>query len=262
MIVVRTSAQLSFFVKPSINLKSDVSSSQPFEFSDYSLNPSPFYHYDNIAVHSLFRGLDLGLTLGAVSKSKKYIYEVGFCGDETQSGYRLHRFLTNESFYYQSNVKYIYGRSFPRIFCQSSIRLKEFSTKSNLYLLFGVSISKKHSTVLGTPIGEVGETVKVDDKTFLERESALYVMSLNNQFIHLGLTSEIHSKKSYLFDINLFYNHGFKMMSQVITSLTLYDEVNYQKIHYNSYSNGSGIYLQFARKFQVYPLRPNKKKGI
>ena len=94
MLVVQSNAQLTFFVRPAINLKADVSSSESFGFSDYVMDNSPYYEYDNIAFHSFFHGLEIGLSGGFKTKTNRYMLEFGVSGDETQSGYKLNHFIT------------------------------------------------------------------------------------------------------------------------------------------------------------------------
>ena len=268
MIVVPSTAQLSFFVRPSINLKADVSSTDAFGFSDYVMDVSPYYKYDNIAFHSFFHGLDLSFSGGFKTKSKRYMLELGVSGDETQAGYKLNHFRaiagSTHDVYFGSNVSYLYGRAFPRIFIQNSFRLKEFKNHSSLNLLLGFGFSLKHNDVQNIPLGEISETVKVDENVYVERESALYVLSLKNYFVHFGFSSEIHINNKYLFDASLFYSHGFREMSVVVTHLTTYNDSNskFTDRMYQSISRGSGLYLQFSRQLQVYPWKKKNKEGV
>ncbi|GEM_PF-5457123 len=265
ILVVQLNAQLTFFVRPAINLKADVSSTDAFEFRDYVMDVSPYYKYDNIAFHSFFHGLDLSFSAGFKSKSKRYMLELGVSGDETQSGYKLNHFRaipsSTHDVYFGSNVVYIYGRSFPRIFIQNSFRLKEFKNHSNLNLLLGFGFSSKNNDVLNISLGEIKETVKVEDNVYVERKSALYVLSLNNYFVHFGFSSEIHFKNKYLFDASLFYSHGFKEMSVVVTNLVTYNDANSTAVDrvYQSVSRGSGLYIQFSRQLQAYPWKKKNK---
>lgn len=262
LIIGQFKAQLSFFVKPTVNFKSCVSSTAPFIYSTYSQNPSSYFHYHNMNfTKNIFNSLDLGFTVGCKTKSEKLIFELGFSTDQTQSGMYFHNMMKNEStdYYYENMISYRNGTAFPRIYAQSSVRLKEFKNKSSFFLIGGFSYAyKKHYN--GGPQLILESNDQVDQNTNLYRITTLSVMSLNNFLVHFGLSSDIYYKNKYLFDVSLFYNHGFRIMSQVNTFITIYDDQNSKKYLYQSFSKGSGIYLQLARKIQFYPRKIKKDK--
>ncbi len=260
-LIFQTHAQLSFFVKPTVNFKSCVSSTQPFLYSGYSINPSPYYHYSNMNLtKNIFNSLDLGFTIGAKTKKGNLIFELGLSGDQTQSGFTFHEMMKNGyvNYYYDDMILYRHGRAFPRTYFRTSLKLKEFNNKSTIYLIGGFDYAYKKNHATG-PLLILESNAQVDEKTYLYRYSATSVMSLQNFFVHFGLSSEIHVKDNYLFDVSIFYNHGFRQMTQVNTRINIYDDVSSKQYLYSSYSKGSGIYLQLARKFQIYPRK--QKKG-
>jgi len=263
MTFAQLNAQMSFFIRPLVNFKADVSSSKGLGFSDYVMDVSNYYKYDNIAIHPLFNGLDIGVAAGIVSKSGKYIFEIGLNGDETQSGYIMHVIKTNENdlSFYQSELSDISGRAFPKIIIQNSLRLRKFKNQSNLNLLFGLGYGYKKEHMLGH-FNYFSDHAQVDNNTYLEVESDLAVFTLQNYFLHFGLSSELHFKNKYFFDVNVFYSHGFREMSVVSTKVTIHDDLSSKAMNYYSRSKGSGFYLQISRKFQVYPWTKKIKEGI
>lgn len=258
--------QPNFFVRPIMNFKADVSSSESLEFSDYVMDVSPYYKYDNIAFHSFFHGLDIGLSTGFKTQSKKYSFELGICGDETQSGFRLNYFIKQpnmnspEDIYAGSNTETIFGRAFLRYFFQNTIQLKEFGNKSNINLLFGVGFSRKKNELLNIPVITSTNSVQVADNIYLDRKSSLYVLTFNNYFFHFGLSSSIYKKKKYLFDVALFYNHGLREMSVVTSKLIEKDLMNSTASNrlYSSVSKGSGLYFQISRQINFNFFQKNK----
>lgn len=262
LIVVQLNAQLSFYIKPVIDFKIDVSSAKAFGFSDKILNTNPYYSYDNMAFRNPFHGLSLGAMFGAKTKNGKYNFEIGLCNDETQSGFKVTTNSFNGTYNYQSSFGVIDGRSFTRVAFQGAAKLYQFKNKSNVSFIVGFSFSPRQSTFQNHVLNQDGFTTRVGENTFMDYSSSLYIGNMKNMFLNFGFSSEIYSKNKYLFDLNIFYNQGFHYMTQVQTSIKIYDNTSSNENKYLSLSKGSGIYLQLARKFQVYPWRPNKKEGI
>lgn len=260
MLAVQLNAQLTFYVKPIVDIKASVSSSKPFGFSDYAINPSSYYFYDNKAIY-LTPGFSFGFNLGLKSKNKKFTLELGFLDDATQSGHVVNLISTNNGVnYYDGSFTYTDGRRFQKFILQTTVKLKTFRNNSSISAVFGYSYSYRKANQIGLISYNESNTYTVDYNATMTYKSGLVVYRLDNHFLNLGISSEIYSKTKYLFDISFFYDDGFDEMSSVYGDITINENNASKKITYYSVSCGSGFHLQLSRKLQVHPWVKHKKR--
>lgn len=262
ILVVQINAQLTLYVKPIVDFKAFISSSKHFSFSDYVLNPSPYYFYNNKAVYVPDDGsFSLGLNVGLRSKNKKLTLELGFLDDATQSGRIVYEInTTNGSNYFDNSSSLIDGCRFQKVILQNTIKLKTFKNNTSISAVFGYSYAYRKANQVGLVSFDEGTLSTVDYNTTMLIRNRLIVYKLNNHFLNFGISSEIYSKNKYLLDLTLFYEDGFYEMSSVMTDITITENNLSKKITYSSNSCGSGFHLQISRKFQVLPLVKQKKR--
>lgn len=245
-------SQNNFFLRPTVNFKTNFSSSDPFVFSDYAFNPSPYFFYNNKQV-CLPTGLNLGLSAGYIMPNKRLMFEVGVQGDESQSGMTLHFVNTNVgNYYYNNSAKSISGLNFIRYSLQCAVKLKEFKKKSSSYLVLGLDYA--HAKNRGGQIisSSLSGALQVDDNVHLSYSNNLTQDNASNILIHTGIHSIVYLSNKYLFDFGIFYMYGFRSMSSMNTAVNILGNNGLIKsISYTSVSNGGGLTLQLSRSFKI-----------
>jgi hypothetical protein len=244
-------SQNIFFLRPNVNFKTNFSSADPFLFSDYAFNPSPYFYYNNKQV-CLPTGLNLGLSAGYIMPNKRLIFEVGVQGDESQSGMTLHFVNTNVgTYYYNNSAKSISGLNFIRYSLQCAVKLKEFKKKSSSYFVLGFDYA--HAKNRGGQIitSSLSGASQVDDNVYLSYSNNLTQDNASNVLIHAGINSTIYLSNKYLFDLGIFYMYGFRSMSSMNTDVNILNNSGLVKsISYTSISNGGGLTLQLSRSLK------------
>ena len=283
-------SQISFYVKPTLDTKSFISSTYGslgttvFSFSD-DVAENPYFKVDNVMMfhHDNYQ---IGLYLGANFGDGKHLLEVGWNQDATGSMMRTSEMTYNKPAFPEDNppvARYFdNGSSFAsalftqRFTIQHSFRINKNSEKNTrLYFNYGAGFIYNPSgsgwrrrNVQGGPstlFESFGDSITGSwtylDSTItmpLQRHIIRPVYGLTG-FFSIGVMADFHSKKNkYLFSATLSYLQGFRVLESTTHEYFVNDNGALKSYSYETVSKGSGFYLQLSRRLTFYKL----KKGL
>ncbi len=265
MKLVGICSQVSFYVEPTIQTKTSISSTSFFRMSDFDNQYDNRFSFNNrfLIFPKKLSPLTLGINVGLLSKNKRNIFNLGLHGDGTSAGfdYRINGIdeAGNQTTY--EGTMYT-GRSFTNLFFNYKFRVNEKSKQFNWYIIagFGAALRNKGSSY----IFETGVVEgKINDSTnFLMESTNIRTSEIRNLMYNIGLQLDVNSPKGkYLFTSSLNYFHSSRTLTYISTTLSIYSNINSERFFLSNYSSGSGIYFQLSRRLQVYPWKM-KKKGL
>jgi hypothetical protein len=264
MKLVDISSQVSFYVEPTIQTKTSISSTNFFRMTDFDRQDDSRFTLNNhfLIFPKKLSPLLLGLNIGVITKNKRNIFNLGINGDESSAGLD-YSFRTIDDFGNPSSRDggFYTGRSFTNVHFNYKYKLNSQNKQFNWYLVagFGWALRKKpSSSTFETSVVE-GRT---NDTTNFLLEST-NVRSYNPRIFmyNLGLQIDVNSKKgNYLFSTSLNYYYSNQVMTYLSTKINIYSNSKSETFYSSNYSTGSGIYLQVSRRIQVYPWK--KKNNL
>ena len=266
MKLVGISSQVSFYVEPTIQTKTSISSTSFFRMTDFQIQDDSRFTLNNrfLIFPQKLSPLTLGINIGLVLKNKRHIFNLGIMGDESNAGFD-YSFRTIDDFGNPSSRDggFNTGRSFTNVHFNYKYKLNSKNKEFNWYLLagFGWALRNKSSNLtFETDVvkGRINDTTNFLLESTNTRTYNPFVMMYN-----LGLQVDVNSKKgNYLFSSSLNYFYSNQVLTYLPTEINIYSNTKSETFQSASYSTGSGIYLQVSRRIQVYPWKTRAKKGV
>jgi hypothetical protein len=266
MKLVGISSQVSFYVEPTIQTKTSISSTSFYKTTDFERQYDNRFTLNNrflIFPHNL-SPLTLGINAGIITKNKRNIFNFGINGDGTSAGFDYNVNKVDEFGILTIAGGGLYtGKTFTNIHFNYKYRLSEKSKQFNWFVVggFGVASSGKPRTY--TFETGVVELPLSDSVTFLMNSTNTRT-SLRNVFMfNLGLQLDVNSPKGkYLFSSAVSYYHSNKALTALNSSIYIFSNSKTERFNSGNYSTGSGIYFQVSRRIQVFPWKTRAKKAV
>lgn len=248
-------SQMSFFIRPSINWKAEITSNSlngSELFNDNSFTTPDFtYKSTRVIIPNRLTPLLLGISIGLNTKNQKLMFEFGINQDESSSKHVINGLLYDShssiSSYYFSGIGYHDGLSFGRYLLTSSYLINK-KPINKTYLTFGCGFANRlpHSNS-----GNQDFALKTKPTNMIFINDSVKLGSRKSLIISFGLSNDFYKKDKYLFSLDLTYSKNFSMMTYLQTDVKIL-ESGFQTKHYtfNNYSRGSGIYLRISRKIK------------
>jgi hypothetical protein len=278
----QVSAQVSYFVRPTFDNKlyfCNANSLFDFHVLDYSFEHKEFLgnqYFNPINVKVTQRDFySFGIYFGVALQNKKHLIEFGINQDATGSEFEC-EFMDYDFYTYKDTLykhyspnRMIFASYLPtlRYHLQYSIRLINGSNSKVLpYLIIGGGV------IHNLAFPRKDEFTNLDDanqaysyslfgKSYLEEN--VYISQMKNYgytakkfsgYLNLGLTTDFFTKKGFnLFSASIFFLKGFNPIEMMYSDVYVVDNMENKVFSYLTTSNGSGLYLQLSRKFQLYP---------
>jgi hypothetical protein len=266
MKLVGISSQVSFYVEPTIQTKTSISSSSFFRISDFDVHYDNRFSFNNrlLILPKKLSPLLLGLNIGVITKNKRNIFNLGINGDESNAGFDYQINSINDFGIPSSTDGSLNtGRSFTNLHFNYKYKLNSQNKQFNWYLVagFGWALRKKPSSLTfetGVVEGRINDTTN-----FLMESTNVRTYNPRIFMYNLGLQVDVNSKKgNYLFSTALNYYYSNQVMTYLSTRINIYSNSKSETFYNYNYSTGSGIYLQVSRRIQVYPWKKREKKGV
>lgn len=276
MLGITVYAQLSFYVRPTLNMKTQQSffgnNRASENYSEYSNNYFTFrndrYFFDRNTIN-------FGLNAG-VEYKKKHFFEFGYSIDNSgvAVGVKAQSYMNNfqdtEGLFYNSagSTYSQTGSSFSRIsFSYSTVFYKNRNNTFNGRLLGGIGLFHNTSVNRKKNIYDVNYESHftngqiAEDVFITEHYSRISNYWRNSLYLNLGVGGDFYTKKNhkYLFSFDLSYLQGTRPIQIDDNFISVQDQGDVLDFHYRVSSRGSGVYFTLSRRFQVYPWKGNKK---
>jgi hypothetical protein len=278
-------SQTSFSIEPLINYKINIcnylgnNNLVPlFQPHNQYKNENPYYTFYAKKVGGQY-GFNVGLrALGSFKNGKRLLsFEWSIDATDTKSKVRS---LTSANYFgidpipenkvYSWNTS-VFGVGFTYNRLTFGYHHSIFTDKFNskMYLSYDLSVlyGPKNEQFFYYE-GDKNSTSRFyhNDSELLSREYFAYFKGITNYSLGVGLRSELNIKKNnqniYLFNIDLNFRQGLKMMMFTSETFLINDSGKELGFINTIISRGSGIYFQISRKFQLYPWRPTKKTKL
>ncbi len=276
MLGITVYAQLSFYVRPTLNMKTQQSffgnNRASENYSEYSNNYFTFrndrYFFDRNTIN-------FGLNAG-VEYKKKHFFEFGYSIDNSgvAVGVKAQSYMNNfqdtEGLFYNSagSTYSQTGSSFSRFsLSYSTVFYKNRNNTFNGRLLGGIGLFHNTSVNRKKNIYDVhyeshftnGQIA--EDVFITEHYSRISNYWRNSFYLNLGVGGDFYTKKNhkYLFSFDLSYLQGTRPIQIDDNFISVQDQGDALDFHYRVSSRGSGVYFTLSRRFQVYPWKGNKK---
>jgi hypothetical protein len=255
-------SQTLFYVKPLAFTKINMGSTSQFVNSSitYSGSQNVVFENQRYILPMKLSPLSLGLSFGMLSSNQKNKYEVSFCSDGTNSGFKYfvqsYSFSTYQNKYVPTSnfVSINDGRSIPRI--ELKYERKIVSTPLmdiNFTLNSGIWLTRQRDF---QKFNEISSSYLIDTVgTVYTVTSYVYYVNQTKVFTHgCGLNFSFKTAKGkYLMDV--FAQASFSTKS--ITVFRTESQINYpdgseNKIYNGFFSKGSGYYFGVSRRINLY----------
>ena len=269
-------AQTSFYIRPTVNMKTQQSffgnNRASENYSEYSNNYFTFrndrYFFDRNTIN-------FGLNAG-VEYKKKHFFEFGYSIDNSgvAVGVKAQSYMNNfqdtEGLFYNSagSTYSQTGSSFSRIsFSYSTVFYKNRNNTFNGRLLGGIGLFHNTSVNRKKNIYDVNYESHftngqiAEDVFITEHYSRISNYWKNSLYLNFGFGGDFYTKKNhkYLFSFDLSYLQGTRSIQIDDNFISVQDQGDVLDFHYRVSSRGSGIYFTLSRRFQVYPWKCCKK---
>lgn len=269
-------AQTSFYIRPTVNMKTQQSffgnNRASENYSEYSNNYFTFrndrYFFDRNTIN-------FGLNAG-VEYKKKHFFEFGYSIDNSgvAVGVKAQSYMNNfqdtEGLFYNSagSTYSQTGSSFSRIsFSYSTVFYKNRNNTFNGRLLGGIGLFHNTSVNRKKNIYDVNYESHftngqiAEDLFITEHYSRISNYWKNSFYLNLGVGGDFYTKKNhkYLFSFDLSYLQGTRPIQIDDNFISVQDQGDVMNFHYRVSSRGSGIYFTLSHRFQVYPWKSCKK---
>jgi hypothetical protein len=263
-------AQTSFYIRPTVNMKTQQSffgnNRASENYSEYSNNYFTFrndrYFFDRNTIN-------FGLNAG-VEYKKKHFFEFGYSIDNSgvAVGVKAQSYMNNfqdtEGLFYNSagSTYSQTGSSFSRIsFSYSTVFYKNRNNTFNGRLLGGIGLFHNTSVNRKKNIYDVNYESHftngqiAGDVFITEHYSRISNYWRNSFYLNLGVGGDFYTKKNhkYLFSFDLSYLQGTRPIQIDDNFISVQDQGDALDFHYRVSSRGSGIYFTLSRRLQVYP---------
>lgn len=277
----RSFAQTSYYFRPSIEVKTFVSSTYGllgnsiFNYSDY-LAKNPYFEVNNKVI-SLRNNLQVGFSLGCNLKNGKQRIEGGWYQDATGSMLEKH-FISYDNYNKQFNSYFDNRNYFKSILLTQRFQFHHYirltkSLDKNLRIYFNYALGLTYNS--SAPNIKKGEVSKIDEYivsgegeslTYLDSNISMplerHLLSAGNRLsgnFSFGFSGDFYTKKNkLLFSMSCFYLQGFKPIERTIHQFFIDDNGKQKRYSYETISKGSGLYLQISRPFTIYRSKITK----
>lgn len=259
----QTIAQTSFFIRPQLTYKGQLTSSSASHFDNFSFNPSTNFHYQNntLILPKQFSPLFLGMSVG-VKINDRFLVELGLNQDESVCGATV-SFINYEPVfgtYSDSQIKYLKGNSFGRYYLQSSYLLNKKGKNNKVYFDLGFGIAFRTGGYSTEKYDIETQGIIIDENNSEVTINSFIVKNNNKSFLfNFGFTDDIYFKGTNLLSISLFYSKSNSILNTVGSEITVNSFSENRTYNFSSFSKGSGIYFQLSRRLQFYPWLKKKK---
>lgn len=270
---VYCTSQISFFIKPSIFVKTDNHSLLSNTFDNPKYLPTPYFTYYNPGI-VFIPNLNFGIDLGVVINEKHFI-DFGISSESSgiKSGYILPNHLESENeeigFYDPSN--YVMGwvsDSFMKFDFDYYYQLLKTKSKCfSMRIIGGIGLFfNRYVTKDYYPLSEFdfyNASLNQPDKNIylLSYTYEFADISRVSPFIKVGFGFDFYTKRNRnILSIDVSYIQNFMYMQTAGHSIILTDNGVKKNIDISVGSRGSGFHFQLSRRFQVYPWIPLSRK--
>lgn len=266
-------SQMSFFIKPSIFIKTDQHRLIDTDFYNPKYLPTSYFTYYNpgiVFIPNLNFGIDVGITI-----KEKHFLDFGISSEST--GIKRAFIFPNDI---QNEVDGI-GNLYPANI--STGWVGGYFMKFNLDYYYRFLKTKNNALAIRF-IGGIGlffnkDITKYDypvssydlyNSSFDQPDKNIYLISHTYEYadirrvspyINLGFGFDFATKKKRnLFSIDISYIHNFLYIVTGSHVITLIDNGVKKAINIDEGGRGSGFHFQISRRFQLYPWTPLSKK--
>ena len=269
-------SQISFYVRPTVNMKTQQSffgnNRASENYSEYSNN---YFTFRNDRHYFDRNTINLGLNAGVEFK-KKHFFEFGYSIDNSgvAVGVKAQSYMNNYQdtdglFYNSAGSTYSQtSSSHSRIsFSYSTFFYKNYSNTFQARLIGGIGLFHNPSVNRKKNIYDVDYSPHfthgqiAQDVFITEHYSRISNYWRNSFYVNLGIGGDFYTKKNhkYLFSFDLSYLQGTRLIQIDDNFISLTDHGDMLNFHYRVSSRGSGIYFTLSRRLQVYPWGIKKK---
>ncbi|MCC7453116.1 MAG: hypothetical protein IT222_03030 [Crocinitomix sp.] len=246
-------AQSAFYLKPSLNIKSNFTSTSQSIFSNH-FPSNPYLTSKNRAL-SPFKNINIGLGIGYTNEQLKFRAEFSYLTDEVSTMITEHFYGYNDfdQRFTAQNLRFQYAL----LTHNFGLNFYRFSSK-NAFIGFGVRyiLSSNPSTNGLNIIDNYGiNAIQIDSSSFLSINRTIVASNKNTVGLQVSFGQEISVKGIYLFDFEAKISKNFNHLIYTVNDYSISINGDSKTYSVLNFGKGSGIYLEFSRKLQFYPWK-------
>jgi hypothetical protein len=245
-------AQSSFYIKPSINLKSNFSSTSQSRFFNNTFPDNPYLVTKNKVLTPL-KNVNFGLSAGYFNSNLNLSIDVGYSTDECSTFITEHfySYNTTEQKFNEQNLYFGYfllvhnfGINVYQYYENDwfvGLGLRMLRSSAN----FSPGLNTIDNFSISSIDLDTNKTLSIDRSIIASRRA-----TFNLQFI---LGKKLTIKDIYLFDLELIVSKSFNHLIYSVNNYSISDN-GFDKTYMTAnFGKSSGIFFQISRKIQILP---------
>ncbi len=260
----KSAAQNKFYITPILNFKRSIAFVDPADLNNnepaglgnqYFYQPYSVAYSTNFVKHLTF---GYGLSLGYSFRNDTRFLHLTYSKDAADFGAHSTFRPYNSDMHVGFGSTY-YGIGLKRINLDYSMQLSKEKGFLTPWFHAGLGCNINTNTwtatfpfAFNTPLNPNGDILLL---TYIQPFEERRI----NGLLKIGLSNDFYVKNKYLFSLNAYYIQGFGIASRIefVHEYILNSQV--VKSGVGLISRGSGFYLEFSRRFQIYPLKKKEK---
>ena len=256
----QTFAQSYMYIKPIINLKSNISSTSQNSIISNTFPQNPYLLSKNRLLTPL-KNVNFGLAVGYYSKALNSSVELSYRTDECATHINEHFFSYSnlDEQFYEQNLYFNYS------LLLHNFRVDGFKYYNNGFFLgLGVGVLKssvKNSTNVNTIDNFSLMSIDLDSINTIKIDRSVIASNRSSVNVQLTFGRKIEIKNFYLLDISICLTKSFRYIMYTQHTYTVTENNQLKVYNIANFGSGSGIYFNISRRLQFYPWKKRMKRG-